>query len=110
MTTYTAPVRDFQFALREWLNIEQYSEKGLKGFEDLSYLDAILEEGAKFNEEIIHPLNVVGDEQGLKLEKGEDGFNKGASRFQVGFGVVIFNHFHHVYPKYHISKFIFMRI
>lgn len=76
MTTYQAPIRDFQFALNEWLKIDQYSEKGVSGFEDLSYVDAILEEGARFNEEVIHPLNVVGDEQGLKLEKGEDGFNK----------------------------------
>lgn len=76
MTQYNAPIRDFQFALNEWLNISQYSEKGVPGFEDLSYVDAILEEGARFTEEVLHPLNKVGDEQGLKLEKGEDGFNK----------------------------------
>lgn len=76
MPTYRAPVRDFQFALREWLNIEQYQNSGMEGFEDLSFVDAILEEGAKFCEDVLHPLNQAGDKTGLKLEKGTDGYNK----------------------------------
>lgn len=75
MPIYNAPIRDFQFALKEWLNIEQYSGK-VKGFEDLSFIDAVLEEGAKYCEEVLFPLNQVGDEQGLKHVKGDDGFNK----------------------------------
>ncbi|HCR85089.1 MAG TPA: acyl-CoA dehydrogenase [Alphaproteobacteria bacterium] len=75
MPTYRAPIRDFQFALKEWLNIEQYSGK-VSGFEDLSFMDAVLEEGAKYCEEVLFPLNQLGDEQGLKHVKGDDGFNK----------------------------------
>ncbi len=76
MPTYEAPIRDMKFALNEWLNIEQYANKDIRGFDDLSYIDAILEEGARYAQEVIQPLNAVGDEQGLKVEKGEDGFNK----------------------------------
>ncbi len=76
MPSYNAPIRDFTFALNEWLQLEQYSH--IKGFEDLSIIDPILEEGARFCEEVLHPLNQTGDAQGLKFENGKvtlpDGF------------------------------------
>ena len=75
MPSYRAPIRDFQFALKEWLEVEKYQGK-MQGFEDLSTIDAILEGGAQFTEEVLAPLNIVGDAQGLKLEKGADGYNK----------------------------------
>lgn len=75
MPQYTAPVRDFQFALKEWLNVEQYQGK-IEGFDDLSFVDAILDEGARYTQEVLFPLNQKGDEEGLRLEKGEDGYNK----------------------------------
>jgi butyryl-CoA dehydrogenase len=75
MPSYRAPVRDFQFALKEFLEVEKYQGK-MQGFEDLSIIDAILEGGAQFTEEVLAPLNIVGDAQGLKLEKGADGYNK----------------------------------
>lgn len=75
MPQYRAPIRDFQFALKEWLEVEKYQGK-MQGFEDLSTIDAILEGGAQFTEEVLAPLNIIGDAQGLKLEKGADGYNK----------------------------------
>lgn len=75
MPQYRAPIRDFQFALKEFLEVEKYQGK-MQGFEDLSIIDAILEGGAQFTEEVLAPLNIVGDAQGLKLEKGADGYNK----------------------------------
>ena len=69
MPEYKAPLRDFQFGLNEFLNIEQYSS--LPGFEDLSIVDPILEEGARFCEEALFPYNQSGDAQGLKFDKGE---------------------------------------
>jgi len=75
MPSYRAPIRDFQFALKEWLEVEKYQGK-MKGFEDLSLIDTILEQGGIFCEEVLQPLNVVGDTQGLKLERGADGYNK----------------------------------
>jgi butyryl-CoA dehydrogenase len=75
MPSYRAPIRDFHFALKEWLKIEQY-QGTMQGFEDLSIIDPILEEGAKFAEEVLQPLNQIGDKQGLKHEIGVDGFGK----------------------------------
>ena len=64
MPTYHAPVRDTRFILEELLQIEQYAE--LPSFSEASpdIVAAILEEGAKYVEEISHPLNQVGDETG----------------------------------------------
>lgn len=68
MPQYKAPIRDFKFGLYEFLNIEQY--KNLPGFNDLSVVDPILDEGAKYAEEVLFPLNQVGDKEGLKFENG----------------------------------------
>jgi len=80
MPTYKAPVRDFQFLLFDVLDIEQH--KALPGFEEASreLISAILDEAAKFSEEVLQPLNAVGDEQGCRLENGvvttPDGFRQ----------------------------------
>lgn len=78
MPSYNAPIRDYQFALYEWLNVMQYKDSGATGFEQLDegFIDALLEEGARFNEEVLFPLNKVGDEQGLKFGKGASGYNE----------------------------------
>ncbi len=64
MTVYKAPVEDTLFILNDVLNIHRYNN--LPGFSDATpdMLSAILEEGAKFTEEVLHPLNAVGDHQG----------------------------------------------
>ena len=76
MPSYKAPIRDIQFALKEWLEVEKLQGSGMPGFEDLSTIDAILEGGAQFCEEVLQPINMSGDAQGLKLVKGDDGYNK----------------------------------
>jgi hypothetical protein len=70
MPTYKAPVRDFQFLLHELLELDKY--KDLEGFEETTpdLVNAILEEAAKFSEEVLQPLNQVGDEEGCTLENG----------------------------------------
>jgi acyl-CoA dehydrogenase len=64
MPTYKAPVRDTLFVLRDVLGYERYAN--LPGFADASadVLEAILEEGAKLSENVMLPLNRVGDEEG----------------------------------------------
>lgn len=70
MPTYKAPVEDFKFLFHELLEIEKRTD--LPGFEDLTpdMTGAILEGGAKFCEEVLQPLNQIGDEQGCVLENG----------------------------------------
>ena len=62
--TYRAPVRDHAFILRDVLNLEAYAN--LPGFEnaDIDTVDQILEEGGRFCEEVLAPLNGVGDKEG----------------------------------------------
>ncbi len=64
MPRYDAPVRDMRFVLHELLDIHKYNN--LPGFSELTpeLVDAILDEGAKFTKEVLHPLNAVGDVQG----------------------------------------------
>jgi alkylation response protein AidB-like acyl-CoA dehydrogenase len=68
---YKAPVRDLTFILNEVLEIDRYSNS--PGFQDVSsdLVQQILEEGAKFSEEVIAPLNKVGDQEGCKWDNGE---------------------------------------
>jgi hypothetical protein len=71
MPTYTAPLREYRFLLKDVLDIGRYSN--LPTFSDapLDLIDQVLEEGAKFCEGVLAPLNKVGDEHGCK--RADDG-------------------------------------
>jgi alkylation response protein AidB-like acyl-CoA dehydrogenase len=64
MPTYKAPLREYRFLLKDVLDIERYSN--LPGFADapMDLVEQVLEEGAKFCEGVLAPLNKVGDEHG----------------------------------------------
>ncbi len=64
MPTYTAPLREYSFLLKDVLDIERYSN--LPTFSDapIDLIDQVLEEGAKFCEGVLAPLNKIGDEHG----------------------------------------------
>ncbi|MBX9747539.1 MAG: acyl-CoA dehydrogenase C-terminal domain-containing protein [Hyphomonadaceae bacterium] len=64
MPSYKAPLREYKFLLNDVLDIGRYSN--LPSFSDapLDLIDSVLEEGAKFCEGVLAPLNKVGDEHG----------------------------------------------
>jgi acyl-CoA dehydrogenase len=66
MPTYKAPVDDALFLLNDVFHIDRYGN--LPGFSDASpdVVEAVLREAAKFSEEVLTPLNRVGDKEGCK--------------------------------------------
>ena len=71
MPKYQAPVNDVKFILNEVLGVEKYAN--LPGFENASsdMIETILVEGGKFVENVLFPLNQVGDREGCT--RHEDG-------------------------------------
>ena len=73
MTPYKAPLRDMQFVMQDLLNLEKHYQS-LQDCDEVNMelIDAILGEASKFSEEIVAPLNAVGDQEGCQmLENGE---------------------------------------
>ena len=72
MATYQAPLRDMQFVLHELLGAER-EFAALPGFEETTrdLIDPVLEEAAKLCENVMFPLNRVGDQEGCTFEDGE---------------------------------------
>ncbi|HWK97270.1 MAG TPA: acyl-CoA dehydrogenase C-terminal domain-containing protein [Pseudolabrys sp.] len=66
MPIYKAPVDDALFLLNDVFHIERYGN--LPGFSDASpdVVEAILREAAKLSEDVLTPLNRVGDKEGCK--------------------------------------------
>ena len=70
MSLYKAPLADMRFALFDVLKADtQYAR--LPGGENATrdILDAILDEAARFSEQVLAPLNAVGDEEGCRFDK-----------------------------------------
>jgi alkylation response protein AidB-like acyl-CoA dehydrogenase len=72
MAHYKAPLRDLQYVRNELLGIDKFyaeSERWNEVSDDLSV--AILDEAAKFSENVLAPLNSSGDSEGCTLNAGE---------------------------------------
>jgi len=86
MTIYHAPIRDFQFLLQDVFKAQEvlYTLPGYEEIDD-DVVNMVLEEGAKVCEEVLHPINASGDEQGCQFDEGKvttpDGFQEAYQTF-----------------------------
>ena len=86
--TYRAPVKDMLFVMKELAGIDELTK--LPAFEDAGYdtAQAVLEECAKFNEDVVAPLNVEGDRNPSYFKDGKvistPGFKEAFKQFGDG--------------------------
>ncbi len=86
--TYRAPVADMLFCMKELAGLEEVAK--LPGFDDagLETAQAVLEESAKFNAEVLAPLNFEGDKNPSVWKDGEvittPGFKQAFRQFAEG--------------------------
>jgi len=69
--SYTAPLKDMLFDIEHLANIGEIAK--LPGFEDagLETAQAVLEECARFNQDVVAPLNIEGDRNPSSFRGGE---------------------------------------
>jgi alkylation response protein AidB-like acyl-CoA dehydrogenase len=88
MPSYKAPLEDYHFLLFDLFRLQDH--KDLPGFENLDedLVMSALEGGAKICEEVLQPLNQVGDEHGCTFENGivrtPPGFKAAYDTFYAG--------------------------
>ena len=71
MQVYKAPLNDMKFLFREFLN-EGDLDRVLEDSEfEISDLDLILDEAAKFCEDELLPINQIGDGEGCIFDRGK---------------------------------------
>jgi 3-(methylthio)propanoyl-CoA dehydrogenase len=86
--SYTAPIKDMLFDIRHLAGIEQIAQ--LPGFEEsgLETAQAVLEECARFNQEVVAPLNVEGDRNPSTWKDGQvtttPGFREAYRQYREG--------------------------
>ena len=86
--TYRAPLKDMLFVMQELAGIEAVA--ALPGYEDagMETATAVLEECARFNEEVVAPLNWEGDRNPSSFHDGEvrttPGFKEAFAQFAAG--------------------------
>ena len=88
MPSYQAPLRDMRFCLYDVFGGDDLAT--LPGYEDFTrdLIDPVLDEAAKLCEEVLHPLNRSGDEEGCTWKDGEvttpKGFKEAYTLFKDG--------------------------
>lgn len=72
MPIYNAPLSDMRFILNDVFQAEQFWQQNPQlAHIDSATADAILEEMAKFAQNVTLPLNRSGDEEGARIENGQ---------------------------------------
>ena len=67
--TYAAPVKDMQFLLHHVMGVQALPVPGYADLDE-GFTAAVLEEAGKLAQDVLAPLNAVGDNQGCVLENG----------------------------------------
>ncbi|HUP91571.1 MAG TPA: acyl-CoA dehydrogenase C-terminal domain-containing protein [Solimonas sp.] len=89
MPAYKAPLRDMRFLINEVFDFKSHYA-GLSNGKDADpdTVNAILDECAKYCEEVLSPLNLPGDEEGCHFEGGKvrtpKGFKQAYEQFVAG--------------------------
>ncbi|HTE15503.1 MAG TPA: acyl-CoA dehydrogenase [Burkholderiales bacterium] len=70
MSSYVAPLKDMLFVINELAGLDEVAK--LPGCEEVNaeLVEAVLGEAAKFAQEVLEPLNRVGDKEGSRLADG----------------------------------------
>lgn len=87
MPSYSAPLKDYQFIIDHFLELDKHAD--VKGFAEAREMaQPLLEASAQLCEEVLFPLNMVGDRQGLKFKDGTvttpDGFKEAYAQYIEG--------------------------
>ncbi|MES2917552.1 MAG: acyl-CoA dehydrogenase C-terminal domain-containing protein [Pseudomonadota bacterium] len=89
MAVYKAPLRDMRFVLDEVFKATEFWQ-ALPALADVDrdIVDAVLEESAKLNENVLFPLNRSGDEEGAQFNAGvvttPKGFKEAFTQYAEG--------------------------
>src|SRR5690625_2870939 len=90
MPEYKAPMRDIQFVRNELLGFEEHYQS-IPGFAEATpdLVQAILDEAARFCEQVLAPLNQIGDQEGCSWNEGgvvktPTGFKEAYQQFVEG--------------------------
>lgn len=68
--SYIAPVKDMLFTLSHVANLPDMIQTERFAELDMELAEALLEQSAEFNQDVIAPLNTVGDTQGIQFDNG----------------------------------------
>src|SRR5688500_6809379 len=86
MGDYRVPLADIDFTLNQVVDLPSIAK--LNGFQhaDLDTVRGLLEEAARFFEQVMAPLNIPGDRQGSRLQadgtvQTPDGFKEAYAKF-----------------------------
>ncbi len=71
MYSYRAPLRDIRFVVHDVLDFEDHYRAFGRADLNRDLLEGILEEGARFAEDVLAPTNRVGDVHGVTFEDGK---------------------------------------
>ncbi len=85
MSTYTAPLKDMQFAIAEFAGLDSIASLPGCGDVNAELVEAVLTEAGKFAQGVLDPLNRSGDKQGAQWHDGvvtaPDGFKEAYAQF-----------------------------